>query len=164
MVSGRTGKRWHMVMDPAALRRIFKDNLANYPRSEVTRLILEPAIGQSMFVAEGAHWRWQRLAAAPAFAQRNIQALAPVMSAAAAAGVRRLSGVTGPFNALDEMIAATFEVISDVTFSGGAGLERESVHRAIENYTAGTAKLSVLDVLGAPRWVPRPVRVSSKMS
>ncbi|MDF3607331.1 cytochrome P450 [Paracoccus sp. DMF-8] len=161
MVSGRTGLRWHMVMDPAALRRIFKDNLQNYPRSEVTRLILEPAIGQSMFVAEGANWRWQRLAAAPAFAQRNIQALAPVMSAAAAAGVRRLEAATGPINALDEMIAATFEVISDVTFSGGAGLERRSVHRAIETYTAGTAKLSVLDVLGAPRWVPRPVRMFS---
>lgn len=158
MVSGRTGKRWHMVMDPDALRRVFKDNLQNYPRSDIASLILEPAIGQSMFIAEGANWRWQRLAAAPAFAHRNIAALAPIMSAAAQAGVRRLEGVTGPINALDEMIAATFEIISDVTFSGGAGLERDTVHRAIETYVAGTAKLSVLDVMGAPRWIPRPVR------
>ena len=60
MVSGKTGKRWHMVMDPAALRRVLKENVADYPKSLVTRLMLEPAVGQSMFVAEGAHWRWQR--------------------------------------------------------------------------------------------------------
>ena len=83
MVSGHTGKRWHMVMDPDALRIVLKDKVDDYPKSLVTQLILEPAIGQSLFVAEGAHWRWQRRAAAPAFAQRNVEALAPVMTAAA---------------------------------------------------------------------------------
>ena len=31
MVSGRLGGRWHMVQDPGALRRIFIDNVDNYP-------------------------------------------------------------------------------------------------------------------------------------
>lgn len=159
MLSGRTGIRWHMVMDPGALRRIFKDRVEDYPKSLVTRLILEPAIGQSMFVAEGAHWRWQRLAAAPAFAQRNVAALSPVMEAAAAASLRRIAAAGGPVDIHAEMVAATFEVISDVTLSGGAGFDRTAVHRAIDSYLAGTARLSVLDVLGAPRWVPRPGRL-----
>ena len=32
ILSGRTGKRWHMVMDPTALRRILRDQLDNYPK------------------------------------------------------------------------------------------------------------------------------------
>jgi cytochrome P450 len=52
-------------------------------------------------------------------------------------------------------------VISDVTFSGGEGFDRAGVHRAIETYISQTAKLSVLDILGAPGWVPRPGRMFS---
>ncbi|KGJ05846.1 Cytochrome P450 [Paracoccus halophilus] len=159
MVSGRTGARWHMVMDPGALRRILKDQVEDYPKSLVTRLILEPAIGQSLFVAEGAHWRWQRLAAAPAFAQRNVEALAPVMTAAAEASSRRLAAATGPVDIFEETVAATFEVISDVTFSGDEGFDRDAVHHAIDDYIAGAARVSVLDIMGLPGWIPRPGRL-----
>lgn len=161
MVSGRLGIRWHMVMDPAALRRVLKDRVEDYPKSEVARLILEPAIGDSLFVAEGAHWRWQRLAAAPAFAARNVEALAPVMTAAAEASAARIAAAAQPFDAYAEMVAATFDVISDVTFSGDEGFDRDSVHQAIDRYIASTARVSLLDVLGAPAWVPRPGRLVS---
>ncbi|WP_323008247.1 cytochrome P450 [Paracoccus sp. (in: a-proteobacteria)] len=161
MVSGKTGKRWHMVMDPEALCRVLKDRVADYPKSLVTRLILEPAIGSSMFVAEGAHWRWQRLAAAPAFAQRHVEALAPVMTAAAEASVRRLAASGAVVDVFAETVAATFEVISDVTFSGDEGFDRDAVHQAIDAYIAGTARISVLDILGLPGWIPRPGRLFS---
>jgi hypothetical protein len=62
-------------------------------------------------------------------------------------------------NLFDEMVTATFEVISDVTFSGGEGFDRGAVHRAIEQYIGQTAKVSLLDILGAPSWVPRPHRL-----
>ena len=160
MVSGRTGLRWHMVMDPDALRIVLKDRVEDYPKSLVTQLILEPAIGQSLFVAEGAHWRWQRRAAAPAFAQRNVEALGPVMTAAAEASSRRLAQ-GGEVDVFAETVAATFDVISDVTFSGDEGFDRDAVHGAIDAYIAGAAKVSVLDIVGAPRWVPRLGRLSS---
>lgn len=57
------------------------------------------------------------------------------------------------------MVRATFEVIADVTISGGEGFDRAAVHRAIEDYIGQTAKLSILDILGAPAWVPRPGRL-----
>ncbi len=160
ILSGKTGKRWHMVMDPGALRHILRDRVADYPKSEVTKLILGPAIGDSLFVAEGAHWQWQRRAAAPVFTHRNVSALAPVMTAAAERSVARIAAGAG--RAVDvyaEMVTATFEVISDVTFSDGAGFDRDSVHAAIETYIGQTAKVSLLDILGAPAWVPRPHRM-----
>ena len=162
ILSGRTGKRWHMVMDPAALRRILRENVENYPKSVVTKLILEPAIGDSLFVAEGQEWLWQRRTAAPVFSHRNVAALAPVMSAAAERASARISGGAGrAVNCYDEMVTATFEVISDVTFSDGEGFDRASVHRAIEDYMAQTARVSLLDIIGAPAWVPRPGRMLS---
>ena len=161
MVSGRLGIRWHMVMDPGALRRVLKDRVEDYPKSTVTKLLLEPAIGDSLFIAEGAQWRWQRLAAAPAFAARNVEALAPVMTAAAEASAARIAAAAQPFDAYAEMVAATFDVISDVTFSGDEGFDRDAVHHAINGYIASTARVSVLDVLGAPPWVPRPGRIFS---
>jgi cytochrome P450 len=95
MLSGQTGKRWHMVMDPGALKRILRDRVEDYPKSTVTKLILEQAIGDSLFVAEGAEWLRQRRTAAPAFSHRNVAALGPVMTAAAERSSARLRGLSG---------------------------------------------------------------------
>jgi cytochrome P450 len=160
MVSGRTGKRWHMVMDPEALKRVLRDRVEDYPKSTVTKLILEQAIGDSMFIAEGAAWLWQRRTVAPVFSHRNVAALAPVMTAAAERASTRIAAAHGrAADMFTEMVAATFEVISDVTFSGGEGFDRGAVQRAIEDYISHAAKVSVLDLLGVPGWVPRPGRM-----
>lgn len=162
ILSGVTGKRWHMVMDPGVLRHILRDRVADYPKSDVTKLILGPAIGRSLFVAEGAEWMWQRRAAAPVFSMRNVAALAPVMTAAADRACARIAAAQGrAVDVFDEMVTATFEVISDVTFSGGDGFDRAAVHHAIEGYIAQTAKVSLFDILGLPGWVPRPSRMAA---
>jgi cytochrome P450 len=162
MVSGKTGKRWHMVMDPQAIRRIMLDRLDDYPKSIVTKNLLKPAIGNSLFIAEGAHWRWQRRAAAPVFSHRNVMNLAPIMTAAADRSVARIA-TAGPHavNFLDEMVTTTFDVISDVTFSGDGSFDRDGVHHAIDAYIAEAGKISLFDILGFPDWVPRPGRILS---
>ncbi len=160
IVSGQTGSvRWHMVMQPKAIGRILKENLDIYPKSNVTKNILKPAIGESLFVAEGAHWRWQRRAASPVFTHRNISNLAPIMSAAADAACGRIGGANGPVDVYEEMVAATFEVISNVTFSGSNAMDSASVHHAINRYIDQTARISLFDIIGIPTWVPRPSRL-----
>lgn len=159
ILSGRTGKRWHMLMDPEGLKRVLRDRVEDYPKSVVTKLILEPAIGDSLFVAEGAQWLWQRRTAAPVFSHRNVSALGPVMTAAAERSVARLERAGGPADLFEEMVSATFEVIADVTFSDGSGFDRGAVHQAIEQYIGATAKVSLLDIMGMPPWVPRPNRL-----
>ncbi|WP_286760233.1 MULTISPECIES: cytochrome P450 [Sulfitobacter] len=162
MVSGKMGKRWHMVMDPTAIREMLLDRVDDYPKSLVTKNLLRPAIGDSLFIAEGAHWRWQRRAVAPAFSHRNMLNLSPIMTAAAQRSADRIAAA-GPraINMLDEMVTSTFEVISDVTFSGGDGFDRGAVHRAIDDYIAEAGKLSLFDILGLPDWLPRPGRAMS---
>ncbi|MBY5934475.1 cytochrome P450 [Tateyamaria omphalii] len=162
IVSGKTGKRWHMITDPDAIKRMVLDNLDTYPKSVVTKNLLKPAIGESIFIAEGAEWRWQRRTAAPVFTHRNMMNLAPIMTGAAERCADRIAAA-GPraVNLLDEMVNTTFDVIADVTFSGGEAFDRAGVHRAIEDYIAEAGKVSLFDILGAPDWVPRPGRLVS---
>jgi len=162
MVSGRTGLRWHMVMDPGAIRRILLEKVDDYPKSKATKNILRPAIGDSLFIAEGAHWRWQRRAAAPVFTHRNITNLAPVMAQSAERAADRIAGQSPrAVDMMNEMVQTTFDVISEVTFSGDGSFDSSKVHQAIDDYIAEAGKISLLDILGVPDWVPRPGRIMS---
>src|SRR5476651_323177 len=111
IVSGEMLMRWHMLADPAGYRRVMSDNLANYPKSEVMRRMLRPAIGDSLFNADGPDWKWQRQAVAPVFAHRNVVALAPAMTATAERAAARLAARGGRAELVSEMLGATFDVI-----------------------------------------------------
>lgn len=165
IVSGKTGRRWHMIMEPTAIRQMLLDKVDNYPKSVVTKNLLRPAVGDSLFIAEGAHWRWQRRMAAPVFSHRNVRALSPVMTEAAQRSVGRIAKA-GPraVNLFEEMVTATFDVISEVTFSDDGSFDRDAVHRSIDAYIAEAGRVSLLDVLGAPDWMPRPGRILSTQS
>lgn len=167
MITGVTVARWHMVMDPDSLERILKDRVEDYPKSPVTKRLLRPAIGESLFIAEGAHWRWQRRAAAPVFAHRHLVALSPFMSAAAERSAARIGeemAAKGGVEAYAQMIAATFDVICDVALSGKDTLDRPAVSRAIDEYMETVGKVSLLDVLAVPTWVPRPATLFRRRS
>ncbi|MEK6204684.1 MAG: cytochrome P450, partial [Amylibacter sp.] len=160
IISGRTGGvRWHMVMEPKAIGRILNENLDIYPKSDVTKNLLKPAIGDSMFIAEGAHWRWQRRAASPGFTHRKIANLAPIMSSAAKTTCTRINATIDTVDMYEEMVTATFEVISNVTFSGSGAMGSDAVHNAINRYIDQTARVSLFDILGLPDWIPRPSRI-----
>ena len=156
IISGRMGSRWHMVQDPVANKRIFLDNVAAYPKSEVMNRMLRPAVGNSLFTSEGAHWRWQRRAVAPVFAQRNVVALAPMMTATAERAAKRLATGPGPHEMVAEMLSATFDVICEVALSGREHFDAEVYGAAITGYFGTAGKASLLDFLQVPSWVPRP--------
>src|SRR5215472_15907565 len=111
IVSGEMLMRWHMLADPAGMKRVMLDNLANYPKSEIMRRMLRPAIGESLFNADGAEWKWQRQAVAPVFTHRNVVVLAPAMSATAERAAARLTRTGGRAELVKEMLTATFDVI-----------------------------------------------------
>ena len=156
IVSGRLGGRWHMVQDPGALRRIFVDNVENYPKSETMLRMLRPAVGDSLFTSEGASWRWQRRAVAPVFAQRNVTALAPVMTATAERAAQRLSRSGGDAELVSEMLSATFDVICDVALSGREHFDADVYRSALMRYFETAGRASLLDFLQMPDWIPRP--------
>lgn len=156
IVSGDILVRWHMMADPAGMKRVMLDNLGNYPKSEIMRRMLRPAIGESLFNADGADWKWQRQAVAPVFTHRNVVALAPAMSATAERAIARLRQSGGRAELVKEMLTATFDVICDVALSGREHFDSETFAKAITQYFQIAGRASLLDFLGFPEWFPRP--------
>ena len=155
MVSGEMLMRWHMLADPGGMKRVMLDNLANYPKSEIMRRMLRPAIGNSLFNADGADWKWQRQAVAPVFTHRNVVALAPAMTATAERACHRLARA-GRAELVTEMLTATFDVICDVALSGREHFDGKTFSKAITQYFQTAGRASLLDFLGFPQWFPRP--------
>jgi len=118
--------------------------------------MLRPAIGNSLFNAEGADWKWQRQAVAPVFTHRNVMALAPAMTATAARSCERLQRCGGRAEIVSQMLTATFDVICDVALSGREHFDSETFARAITGYFHTAGRASLLDFLGFPAWFPRP--------
>src|SRR6185437_16102043 len=106
IVSGDLVIRWHMMADPGGMKRVMLDNVANYPKSEIMRRMLRPAIGESLFNADGAEWKWQRQAVTPVFTHRNVVALAPAMTATAERAAAKLAA------ALSTGIGGRAEIVS----------------------------------------------------
>ncbi len=157
IVTGVTGpSRWHMVQGPEGMRRVFLENVDNYPKSEVMIRMLRPAVGQSLFTSEGAEWRWQRRAIAPVFAARNVSHLAPVMTETAERTSKRIADADGDFEAVQEMLTATFDVICDVALSGREHFDAELYSAAVTKYLLTVGRASLLDFLELPPWFPRP--------
>ncbi len=156
IVSGEMLVRWHMLADPGGLKRVLLDNQQNYPKSEIMRRMLRPAIGESLFNADGAEWKWQRQAVAPIFTHRNVVALAPAMSATAARACERLAACAARAELVGEMLTATFDVICDVALSGRKHFDSRAFGGAVTRYFKTAGRPSLLDFLGFPHWLPRP--------
>lgn len=188
IVSGVTVRPWHMIMEPSALRQVLVDKVDAYPKSDATIRLLKPAVGLSIFTAVGDDWRWQRRAAAPIFAPRRLTDLAPMMSAAASAACDRIDRAIaagfrgrGVVCVQEEMVGATFDVVCDALLAGGRidptiaatpqaegpsgaaiALNRQAVGEGVTRYLNTVGRISILDIIGAPNWAPRPAEILNR--
>ena len=143
--------------DPAAVRRIFLDNAANYRKDDLQLRILRPGLGNGLLTAEGERWRIQRRALAPLFSPRQIAEFAPAVHRVGRAAVERMSrrrdGAVADVGPI--MSRLTLEVLEQTLFSQGLGREPSAVQRAVTSYFETIGRLDPLDLLGAPAFLPR---------
>jgi cytochrome P450 len=161
IVSGGRGAGWIMVMDPPWLEHVLRTHEGNYPRSAAAMRILKPREGDSLLTADPATRRWQRRAMAPVFQSQNLRGLAPAMTGAAEAACARIGAgaAGGPVDVYPEMVAATCDVICDAALSSREVIRREEITTSVTAYINTVARISLLDAIGAPRWIPRPGRI-----
>jgi cytochrome P450 len=143
--------------DPAAVRRIFLDNAANYRKDDLQLRILRPGLGNGLLTAEGEEWRIQRRALAPLFSPRQTAEFAPAVNRVGRAAIegmgRRRDGAVADVGAL--MSRMTLEVLEQTLFSQGLGREPSAFQRAVSSYFETIGRIDPLDLLGAPDFVPR---------
>lgn len=144
-----------IVSDAAIATEVLAGRGGDFPHGALFDRILAPIWGKGMFVSEGAEWRWQRHAAAPAFRPAQMAALAPLMRGAAEQALTRWrAGVAVDLH--DEMRKLTLSVLFDAVLSGGEDFsDREEASRQINAFTNSVGQFSVTDVLPLPaRWRP----------
>ncbi len=155
-----------VVNDPAAVRRVFLDNVANYRKDAVQLRVLRPGLGSGLLTAEGDAWKAQRRALAPLFSPRQVAAFAPAMhrvaqTAVEAIAARRDGAVVA---ANEEMAIAALKMLEQTLFSQGLAREASQFQKAMTRYFDTIGRVDPLDVLGAPDFLPRLGRIRGKDS
>jgi cytochrome P450 len=150
-----------LVHEPSAIRRVLLDNAANYQKDHLQRRVLSAGLGDGLLSAEGEQWRLQRRLLAPMFAHRTVLDFAPAMMATAQALIDRWArlGDGATVDIAAEMARVTLEVLERTIFSDGFGSDAESIRLAMATYFGTIGKISPLDLLGVPDFIPRLSRL-----
>jgi cytochrome P450 len=158
ILMGRTilGER-AVVNEPAAVRRIFLDNVANYRKDALQLRVLGPGLGKGLLTVDGEDWRAQRRALAPLFSARQIPAFAPAMHRVATATVLRLAPKREGrvVDVSIEMARVALEMLEQTLFSQGLGRDASEFQVAVTRYFDTIGRLDPLDLIGAPQFLPR---------
>jgi len=150
-----------IVSDPNIIEEILVEKADAFGRDPATRRSFAPVIGEtSLFLAEGAEWRWQRRAVAPIFRHEMLLSFVPIFAAMAQRQVDRWRTIQGavPVDAAAAMTLTTFEIIVEAMLGGSASLDAERYSRALtDNFD--TIPWHILYVMfSIPDWMPYPHR------
>jgi cytochrome P450 len=145
------------VSDPEMIKTILVDEADAFEKAEAMQRSLEPALGKALLTADGAHWRWQRRAAAPIFRHERILGFAPAMIAAAERTRDRWLAQEGQeLDVAHEMMLTTYDIIVETMLSGGQGIEAARVEQAVTDYLDPIGWVIAMSLVRLPRWLPFP--------
>ena len=153
-----------VVSEPAAVRRVFLDNAANYRKDALQLRVLGPGLGRGLLTVDGEDWRAQRRALAPLFSPRQIGGFAPAINRVAAAAAERLAPKREGrvVEVAQEMARVTLEVLEQTLFSQGLGRDASAFQLAVTRYFETIGRLDPLDLIGAPQFLPRLGRLRGR--
>lgn len=109
-----------LLNDPALVRQVLSDDGTTFPKSDLMVNALEPLIGGSIFVTDGATWRRQRAMIDPAFSHMRLSLAFESMHAAVQdrlAWLDRMARQETPFSLDLAMSHLTADVICRTVFS-----------------------------------------------
>jgi cytochrome P450 len=150
-----------LVCEPEVIGEILVEKADAFGRDPATRRSFKPVVGEnSIFVADGAEWRWQRRAAAPIFRHEKILSFVPLFAAMAERQIERWKATRpdGPVDAAAAMTRTTFDIIVESMLGGSASLDPERYSRALtENFDTIPWHL-IYTMFAVPEWMPFPNR------
>ena len=152
-----------ILNDPAAIRHVFVDNAANYRKDALQLRILRPGLGNGLLTADGDDWRVQRRALAPLFTPRTVDAFLPAMNETAEWLLARWEPLRDArrLDVASEMSHAALDVLERTIFPRGLGRDPSQFARAASEYFESFGRLHPLDLINAPKWMPRLGRKTS---
>ena len=155
--------RSYMCNDPAIVNRVLVERPEDFPKSNRIREGLNPLLGNSVFVTNGAVWKRQRRIIDPSFEGGRLRDTFPAMLAAGHAAVARMP--QGLVEVEEEMSHAAADVIFRTLFS--IPIEHETASRVFAEFRTYQRTQPILNIaafLPLPRWFPRFHRRATKQS
>ncbi|MGH6965769.1 MAG: cytochrome P450 [Phenylobacterium sp.] len=148
-----------LVHDPEGIRRVLLDNVANYPKDELSNRFFTAMFGEGLLSAEPEKWRRHRKIMAPAFDPRSVASYAPAMAAAAQAFAERWEALPdgADIDMAEEMKALTLRIICGTMFSSDAP-ELVSLAGTALGFSRDALNIGILDLLP----VIGPMRIKAK--
>ena len=150
-----------IVSDPNIIQEILVEKAEAFGRDPATRRSFAPVIGDtSLFLAEGADWRWQRRAVAPIFRHETLLSFVPTFATMAQRQVERWRAVQRavPIDAAAAMTHTTFEIIVEAMLGGSASLDAERYSRALTDNFDTIPWHIIYVMFSIPDWMPYPHR------
>jgi cytochrome P450 len=150
-----------LVSEPELIHDILVARADFFRRDDVARQLLSPMVGPtSLFMAEGADWRWQRRAAAPTFRHDKLLAFVPTFSTIAVRQVKRWRAAPRerPVDVAAAMAQTTFEVVVDTVLGGAGAVDAQGFARALTTELDSFPWRFILSSFRAPSWLPYPGR------
>ncbi|NEX47796.1 cytochrome P450 [Pseudotabrizicola algicola] len=152
--------RSYLCNDPALVDLVLKTRPDDFPKSDRIREGLNPLLGNSVFVTNGAQWKRQRRIIDPAFEGGRLRDTFPAMWDAARAATARLA--EGEVEVEEAMSHAAADVIFRTLFS--IPIEHQTAQEVFHEFRAYQRTQPILNLaafLPLPRWVPRLHRRST---
>lgn len=153
-----------VISDPAAIRHVLVENVANYRKDDLQRAVLAPGLGEGLLTVEGDAWKIARRTLAPLFTPRRVEALAQRMACAVATHSDRMAGRRRGrvVDVAQDMTRITYDVLADTLFSNAIAGGAAAFGAALTRYFETQGRIDPLDVLGAPQWLPRIGRLRAR--
>jgi len=150
-----------IVSDPEIIQEILVEKAEAFGRDPTTRRSFAPVIGDtSLFLAEGADWRWQRRAVAPIFRHETLLSFVPIFATMAQRQVERWRAGQRdlPTDAAAAMTRTTFEIIVEAMLGGSTSLDAERYSRALTDNFDTIPWHIIYVMFSIPEWMPYPHR------
>jgi cytochrome P450 len=150
-----------IVCEPDLIHEILVEKADAFARDPVTRRSFAPTIGaNSLFLADGAEWRWQRRAVAPIFRPETLSSFVPIFAAMAERQAERwrLAAPGIPVDAAQAMTGTTFDIIVETMLGGSTSLDAQRYGEALTASFATIPWHLVYAMFRLPEWMPYPHR------
>ena len=152
----------HYFCDPEMITELLVGQGRSFPKAKFTKDIIGSAVGNGLILSEGEKWRQQRRRYSPLFAARHLPVLARHFAETGVEVADSLAENEGSVDVAQIAPASTLTNISRVIFSGNKEVSSEQIREGLIAYFDYISDLSLFDLMGLPKWMPRKKWLVSK--
>ncbi|MFM1902523.1 MAG: hypothetical protein RLZZ440_423 [Planctomycetota bacterium] len=148
--------RAHLVSDPAVVRRVLLDNLANYDKHTPAFDAVRVVLGNGLLTSGGAFWKRQRRITQPAFSGESVKRFGPIISRLATDCADRwleAARAGKPVDACTDMMTVTLRIVAEALFGDDLAESAAEINRVFPTILSCLAA-RVSAPLRPPLWLP----------